>query len=282
MNCRDVKYEFFVDTVSDLVAKGHAISVKEVMALTGGSQKAITRYLVKYFEEQHIQRMRPPVPSELTKAFQNAIHHQVQALYRETNEQLAAQSSVLREVQGVNADLLDRLDEKNHEVLALQALCDCKCQQISAERATAANIENELERKLDAVSAQYVSAKKEFVEIQIENARLVANLEQELSARVEMENGFNNLEKELQSAREELQKQQFLAAAAHAENLAGENHLMSLHSILAQRDREVTEFQDRLLQMISRQATTEVLPPAESPPLGPRARSIKTSKTLKK
>ena len=284
MSYSEVKYESFIDTVSDLVAKGHVISVKKVMAVTGGSHKTISRYLVKYFEDQLIQRARPPVPSELTKVFQNVIQHQVLMFNKETNEQLVAQGRVLREVQGINAELLDRLDEKNREVLEIQALCDCKCKQISAERATAANVENELERELDEVSTQYVSAKKEFVEIQIENARLVAKLEQELSARVERENRFDNLNQQLRLTQEELQNQQVVAAAAHAETIAGGDHLMSLHAILAQRDREVTEFQDRLLQICSRQTTTEVVPPAKSPPVRPSARvkGSKASRSLKK
>jgi chromosome segregation ATPase len=197
---------------------------------------------------------------------------------------LAAQSRMIREIQGINAEFLDRCDEINMELLEVQALYNSKCKEIAAERATAANVESELQCKLDEISAQYASAKEELVEIQLENERLVGKLEQELNVRVEMEKRCDHLDKELRSTREEAQKQRIIAAAAHAETIAGGDHLMSLHAILAQRDREVTEYRDRLLQIVSRLATTEVPPTAKSPPVRPIARSKvpKAPKPLKK
>ena len=261
MSYSDVKYESFLDTVSDLISKEQVISVKKVMALTGGSNKTIIRYFVQYFDDKFDNRTKLPVPGELTKAFNDAILRQGLFLNKEINDQLIVQARVIREIQGINAEFLSRCDEKNNELLEMRALYESKCLQLTAERAAATKIEDEIEKKLDEVSGQCVATRRELVDIKIENARLSANLEHQLSARDEMRKRFETLECAHRQTLGELQKQQVIAASARSEAIAAEEQLMSLHAILAQRDREISEIQDRLLQTFSRPHC----PPKSSP-----------------
>lgn len=284
MSLNEVTYEAFLGAVSDILAKDQDISVKKIMARTGCTYKTILRYLAHYFDDQLDQAAKPPVPTELAAAFHYAIQRQGEVLNQEIERQLVMQTRVIKEVQEINAEFLDRCEQKDRQLFEVRAICDRRLKQIIAERAAAARVEDELEKKLDEVSAQCASARKEMIEVKIEKARLVAKLEQEVAASCEMANRCITLDNELKGAKGDLHQQQVISAAARAEALAGEDHVMSLHAILAQRDREVSESQERLLRALSNRKTTEVQPTKRSSSPGRKAgpKGPKTSRPLEK
>ena len=281
-----VKYEAFLEIVSDLLAAGQEISFRKIHARTGGSANLISRYIKKYLDDRLVHALKPAiaVPSELVKAFNDAVARQGVLLNREIKEQLSLQDHVIREDQEINVEFLARCDDYDRDLTGIRILYDSKCRQIVAEREVAVRIEAELEKRLDEVSEQCASSRKDLSDIKVKKARLTANLENEVIARAEMEKRCVILESELKLARADLQKHQVIAAAARAEAIAGEEQLMSLHALVAQRDREVSESQERLLRAFSPQVTTKSRLAAKtlSPGQKGRTKSPKTSKPLSK
>jgi len=290
MSHSDVKYEAFLEIVAELLAAGHGISFRRIQTRTGGSQKLVSRYLNRYFDDRLEQtiKLAVSVPSELAKAFNDSVLHQVHFLNQEIKTQLVAQNHVIREVQEINVEFLDRCDEKDRAFKEVQALCESQGKEMSAEREAAARVEDELENKLDELSEECASTRKELVDIKIEKARMTAILEQAVINKVEMENRVATLENELKVTQENLHQQQLFVAAARAESIASEEQLMVLHSRVAQRERDLVEVQERLLEASTRRATAETLlavkPPVKPPPPGSknRPKGSKTSKPLAK